>query len=125
MIYRVFFFMMLLVVFGIYKFFSSSKTDNTLSKVLSQNPVILDVRSTSEFKMGHINGAINLPLDRMAITPLTLFDPHRPVITYCSHGVRSIQAVQILKSRGLKDVYNGGAFQDLVNRMEAKATISK
>ena len=96
------FLIMLLTVFGIYKIFSSSKTDNRMDNLFSQNPVIPDVRSVSEFETGHINGTINIPLNSIETISLAGFDQRRPVITYCSHGVRSILAVQVLKSRGLK-----------------------
>ncbi len=118
--YRVFLAILFLAVFGIYKFFASSKNDKRLDHLLSQKPVILDVRSASEFETGHINGAVNIPLDSIRTIPLDRFDQRRPLITCCSHGVRSVQAVQVLKSRGLKNVYDGGAWQDLAGRMEAQ-----
>jgi rhodanese-related sulfurtransferase len=35
---------------------------------------------------------------------------NRPVIFCCSTGARSAQAVQVMKSKGLKEVYNGGSW---------------
>ncbi|MGB3104336.1 MULTISPECIES: rhodanese-like domain-containing protein [Sphingobacterium] len=118
MIYRIFFLLLFVALLGLYKLFSSSRTDSRLDRVLLSNPIILDVRSPAEFQKGHMNEAINIPIDSIEFVPLNKFDSTRPIITYCSHGVRSIRAVGLLKSRGLKHVYNGGSWEDLVTRLE-------
>lgn len=40
-------------------------------------------------------------------------DPKKTYITVCSHGLRSVKAENILKERGFKHIYNGGAWTDL------------
>lgn len=117
MIYRVFFLLLFVALLGLYKLFSSSRTDSTLDRVLLSNPIILDVRSATEFEQGHMDEAINIPIDSIEFVAMSRFYSTRPIITYCSHGVRSIRAVGLLKSRGLKHVYNGGSWEDIVTRL--------
>jgi phage shock protein E len=70
--------------------------------------VIIDVRSPAEFEGGHVDGAINLPLDRFVdgyarVAP----DKQQLVVLYCASGARSEQAVQYLAAQGYGQVVNG------------------
>ncbi len=75
---------------------------------------IVDVRSVMEFNSGHINNAINIPLDQF----VTRFREikglgEKPVVFYCRSGNRSAQAVAYLQQQGVKQVYNGGGLEDV------------
>jgi len=74
--------------------------------------VILDVRTEGEFRTGHIRGAKNISLGTIRQRYIEL-DPAKTYITVCSHGLRSVKAEQILKEKGFRHVYNGGAWIDL------------
>ena len=67
--------------------------------------VLLDVRTPEEFRTGHVPGAVNLPLDRLAEGNLP---QDRPVFAYCLSGARSAQACAWLKRRGYEAVNLGG-----------------
>ena len=45
-------------------------------------------------------------------------DTSNTFITYCSHGIRSVEVKNILKEKGFKRVYNGGAMSDLQDVIE-------
>ena len=62
--------------------------------------------------MGHIEGSVNVSLGTIRERYIEL-DPRKIYITCCSHGLRSVKAETILKSKGFKNVYNGGAWSDL------------
>lgn len=47
-------------------------------------------------------------------------DPEKTYITVCSHGLRSVKVESILKEKGFKKVYNGGAWSDLQKNIEKK-----
>lgn len=69
--------------------------------------LIIDVRSTEEYKAGHIQNAININIDNFEerigeIEDLKEF----PIITYCNSGKKSGQAAEILVKSGFKDVTN-------------------
>ena len=84
--------------------------------------MILDVRTEKEYKTGHIYGAVNIPLSHLHTGPIP-FDTSTAIITCCSHGLRSVKAVSLLKQRGYNKVYNGGAWTDLqqlTNRAKQK-----
>lgn len=72
------------------------------------NALILDVRSPMEYDGGHVEGALNLPLDQFVehyarVAP----DRAQAIIVYCASGGRSGQAAQFLTSQGYTQVFNG------------------
>lgn len=70
--------------------------------------VIIDVRSPAEFEGGHVEGAVNLPLDRFVDGyPRVAADKQQLVVLYCASGARSEQAVQYLKAQGYAQAVNG------------------
>lgn len=69
--------------------------------------ILLDVRSPQEFKEGHLNGAINVPLCEVKMkVPKIVTDKNKYIIAYCTSGIRSKKAQNILNSIGYKNVYN-------------------
>ncbi|MFZ4478266.1 MAG: rhodanese-like domain-containing protein [Rhodoferax sp.] len=72
--------------------------------------LLIDVRTAAEYAGGHVEGAINLPLDRFAQDYATVApDPSRQIILYCQSGARSGQALQFLQQQRYKQVVNGGS----------------
>ncbi|WP_167681869.1 rhodanese-like domain-containing protein [Rhodocyclus gracilis] len=86
--------------------------DDDVSRLIADGGVFLDVRTNSEYADGHLDGAINIPLGRLR-TDYVQLDPNRTYVTYCSHGLRSIKAVEILKENGFKHVFNGGSMSKI------------
>ncbi len=64
---------------------------------------VLDVRPADEFALGHLPGAVNVPLAELA-AHLAEFDPSREVVAYCrgAYCVLSFEAVAALRARGLR-----------------------
>lgn len=64
---------------------------------------ILDLRPEDEFALGHLPGAVNVPLRELE-SRLTEFDPAQEVIAYCRgpYCVLSYEAVAALRARGFK-----------------------
>ena len=83
-----------------------------LKQLKQQGAIIVDVRSPGEFKTGHIQGAINIPLQNLQQS-LGKIPKGKPVITCCASGMRSSSAKSILKSAGYNDVHNGGGWTSL------------
>ncbi len=104
--------------YAIYKSYSTASVDNDLTSLLKRDPIILDVRTSMEYDDGHIPGSVNIPLSRLRTVSLEALSGKRPVITCCSHGLRSIKAVDILQARGIQDVHNGGAWTDLEGKLK-------
>jgi rhodanese-related sulfurtransferase len=67
--------------------------------------VALDVRSAREHEeAGHIPGSLLLPLAFLASAPAVLPDDGRPVVLYCSDGVRSQRAARRLAEAGVENI---------------------
>ena len=64
---------------------------------------VLDVRPADEFAVGHVPGAINIPLDELE-TRLAELNPGQEVVAYCrsTYCVLSFEAVAALRRRGFK-----------------------
>ncbi len=65
--------------------------------------VLLDVREPQEWDICHIEGAMLLPLGTLPAT-LGALDDRAKIVTYCHKGVRSLKALEILKSAGVSNV---------------------
>lgn len=66
---------------------------------------LVDVRTKDEYELGHIPGAVNVPLDEMR-SRMKEIPSDKPVFLYCGVGLRGYLASNILKENGYKDVRN-------------------
>jgi rhodanese-related sulfurtransferase len=73
---------------------------------------LLDVRSPMEFAGGHLEGALNIPVDQLSKRLREVGPTSRPVIVYCASGMRSASAVRVLKAAGWADVRNLGSMNN-------------
>ena len=97
------------------KIFSSGpKTD--YKDLIKNGAVIIDVRTKGEYQGGHIKGSLNIPLDSLGHN-LSKIKKNKCVIVCCASGMRSASAKSILKSKGFADVYNGGGWMGLQNKI--------
>lgn len=78
--------------------------------LIAQGALILDVRTSGEYKSGHIRGSINIPLDMLDRDLAKIQKQNRTIITCCASGMRSAVAANKLKSKGL-EAFNGGSWQ--------------
>jgi rhodanese-related sulfurtransferase len=84
--------------------------------------LLVDVRDSAELKdSGKIRGALNVTrgmLEFRADPESPYHNPEfrkdRPVVLYCASGGRSALAGKTLKDLGYQQVFNAGAFKDLV-----------
>lgn len=83
------------------------------SLVTEENATVLDVRGPWEFEEGHVDGAINIPLDEIPMRVEEIRSMKMPLVVYCRSGNRSGMAEMILKQSGVTDVYNGGGLADM------------
>lgn len=79
-----------------------SISTSELEQKLKEKIQLLDVRTPSEYRRGHIKGAKNVPLNEIAgYTPAT----NETLYVICHSGVRSKMAAKKLKKKGY-DVIN-------------------
>lgn len=62
---------------------------------------VLDVRPEDEFALGHLPGAINMPLDKLK-RQMAKLDPSKEIVAYCRgpYCVLSFEMVSILRRKG-------------------------
>lgn len=85
-------------------------------EMIENGAIILDVRTKSEYQGGHIKGSVNIPLQNLE-SNISKLKKDKPVITCCASGMRSASAKSILKSKGFKEVHNGGGWMSLQNKI--------
>lgn len=81
---------------------------HTFYTMLQEQPgILLDVRTTREFRNGHLpeSGQLNY-YDRDFRTRLELLPKDSPIYLYCNTGYRSERAARMLAQAGYNQVYN-------------------
>ena len=79
-----------------------------LQKAISKSghkPVLLDVRTQSEYNDGHIQDAINIPHDQLLKEPqlLSAYKDSQMVV-FCRSGVRAGKVIEMLEGLGFKEI---------------------
>lgn len=83
-----------------YKTITTKETFNEITK-----SVIIDVRSKEEYKKGHIESSINIPLEDIDTIK---YNKDEKIIVYCLSGNRSKEASLKLIDMGYTNVYDMG-----------------
>jgi len=71
----------------------------------NKDTLIIDVRTEEEYKLGNIEGSINIPLDELR-ERINQIPKDQTIIVYCGTGLRSYIACRILKQNGFDKIYN-------------------
>jgi len=83
------------------------KRKELIKEAIRRGAYIIDVRTPQEYKMGHIQQAVNIPLDQIRKNAEKIKKIDKPIITCCQTGSRSGRARSILRKRGIPEVLNG------------------
>jgi rhodanese-related sulfurtransferase len=92
--------------------FGKSKNEEKLRQMVAAGALLVDVRTPEEFKSGSVNGALNIPLNDIQSKASQLKN-EKGIILFCRSGSRSGMAKMILEARGVKNVCNGGPWQNV------------
>ena len=87
---------------------------NIIKKALQNGAVVIDVRTPHEFDNGKVPGSVNIPVDRIAANIARIKGMNNPIVLCCESGMRSSTAKNILKTNGLKEVYNGRSWRSVL-----------
>jgi len=94
-------------------------SDQASTDLWSEDALVVDVRSPSEFRSAHVEGALNLPLPELAeAAPDRLPDKARPLVLYCQSGMRSASAQQWLQAQGYQHLINGRSASTVAFRLQ-------
>ncbi len=93
--------------------------NSKIKNALRHGAIVIDVRTPNEFDRGKVPESINIPVDRIAANAERIKGMNCPVIFCCESGSRSGNAVNIMKAKGLKEVYNGGSWLTLIKILKS------
>ena len=95
----------------------SSASNTGSASAWSADALLFDVRTPAEFEQGHVQGAVNLPLDQFTQHYAALM-PNRDhqIIVYCRSGARSGMAAQFLQQQQFTQVINGGSVHETAQK---------
>jgi rhodanese-related sulfurtransferase len=83
-----------------------------------EDVILLDVREDWEWEKAHLDGAIHIPLEELAVR-IEELDRRSETIVYCHHGDRSVDGCLLLWEAGFRKVRSltGGieAWSELVD----------
>jgi len=96
---------------------SYKQIDHTTAKDMMddvEDVIILDVREQSEYDIGHIPGAVLLPVGTIDAASAAQVIPEKDsvVLVYCRSGNRSKKAAQALADLGYTQIYEFGGIMD-------------
>lgn len=83
--------------------FSSSSASNQNAKarqMVANGALLLDVRTPGEYADGHVDGAVNIPVQELGSRMKELGPTKRPVVVYCRSGGRSATATGMMRAAG-------------------------
>lgn len=78
--------------------FIENISPEAFAEVLSEETTVIDARKPSEYQSGHVNKALNLPLD--SINSAIHDFPKSKFYVHCAGGYRSVIAASVLKKNG-------------------------
>lgn len=80
-------------------------------RLLGEGAVVVDVRTAAEFSNGHLQKAINIPLDEInAVFPRRFPDHDKKILLHCQSGMRSGVARKRLIALGYPNAFNLGSY---------------
>lgn len=91
----------------------SSISISELKNHLGQIPLI-DVRSIESYNSNHIPTAINIPFEQLIVYPDKYLDKGKTYYLYCSRGMKSLKAIQILSRQGYHFIHINGGYEEWI-----------
>ncbi len=96
------------VVFLMFRARTLSTRSQQAHQAVEQGALLLDVRTPEEFASGHIQGAVNIPVDQLAQRAKELPSGKAGIVIYCRSGNRSRRAEHILRDKGFDNLIDLG-----------------
>lgn len=90
--------------------FGNSKVKDALRR----GAIVIDVRTPQEFDQGKVPESVNIPIDRISVNAERIKNMNRPVVFCCASGMRSGNALKMMKDKGLKEGHNGGSWYNVL-----------
>lgn len=92
---------------------SGCSPSDSVAESLSDDAVIVDVRTPAEFEAGHLEGAVNVDMEAADFgDQIAEYEQAGTYFVYCRSGNRSAVAVEQMESMGFTDVTDGGGMDE-------------
>ena len=103
----------LTVLLSLFLFFSLNAQN------MKKKTIWIDVRTTEEFKSGHIDGALHIPYETIGKEIEKHVKNKNAIIkVYCKVGGRAGIAKKTLDKMGYKNVSNAGGYKQIMKEMK-------
>jgi hypothetical protein len=82
-------------------------SSNNAKELLTNNKFeyVIDVRTKFEYKLGHLKGSVNIPINNIKeIVPKVIKNKFATILIYCNSGNRARQATDYLIKMGYTNV---------------------
>jgi len=90
-------------------------TWNEFEQLDKDDYILVDVRTENEYKKGHVNGAINIPVDELR-ERLHELDRSKTIVVYCRVGYRGYIADRILSQNGFRVLNITGGYKSELSK---------
>lgn len=101
-------------MFNFFNRLLNSTSPEMLKDLIDKGAELIDVRTREEFDEGHVEGSRNIPLDEIPRS-LGQFDKEKTYVLVCASGIRSGNAVGLLKKQGFMNTHNGGSWSSFLS----------
>ena len=86
--------------------------DISISELIKLKDInIIDIRSIEKYNSNHINGAINIPLEKIIISPSKYLNKNNVYYIYCQKGIQSKKLCFILQNSGYNVINIQGGYE--------------
>jgi rhodanese-related sulfurtransferase/TusA-related sulfurtransferase len=85
---------------------------HNIEQYMNEDYTLVDVRSPEEFNNGHIEGAVNIPVDSLR-ERIGELDRNKIIIEYCQVGLRGYIADRILSQQGFNVLNVTGGYKTI------------
>ena len=89
-------------------------TWNEFEQLDKDDYILVDVRTENEYKKGHVDGAINIPVDELR-ERLHELDRSKTIVVYCRVGYRGYIADRILSQNGFRVLNITGGYKSVLS----------
>ena len=86
-----------------------------LNSLNLNNITLIDIRENYEYKMNHIDNAINIPIDTLELVPEKYLKKNKKYYLYCDLGVKSRELSLKLNKMGYKIYSIKGGYKEYKN----------
>ena len=81
--------------------------EQTVEMLKNNDVLLIDVKSEEEYQKFHLKNSINIPIEVFyKIAPSVIKNKNQTIVVYCSSGIRSLAAYEMLIDLGYNNVYN-------------------